>query len=163
MRCISNMRSLLSLYLPAHTFLSKPSLFTRHAVFPPPIGSTPSIKFAMARCNGGPSLAVRPLSGGRLDGDDRSKDVMGCYGDIHIIVGPMFAGKTTELLRRVKAELSNGRYLFITFMYFVNCRYCSQGPSQEFGHGYAKNKLGWDEISGSNRGRQTCSPVCCRQ
>ncbi|KAF3323215.1 thymidine kinase-like protein [Carex littledalei] len=103
------MRSLLPLYLPPHTFLCKPSLFTRHAVFPPPIGSTPPIKFAMARCNGGPSLAVRPLSSGRLDGDDRSKDVMGCYGDIHIIVGPMFAGKTTELLRRVKAELSNGR------------------------------------------------------
>lgn len=142
MRCISNMRSLLSLYLPPPTFLSKPSLFTRHSVFPPPIGSTPLIKFAMARCNGGPSLAVRQLSGGRLDLDDMSKDVMGCYGDIHIIVGPMFAGKTTELLRRVKAELSNGRYFFTAFMYFVNSRFVIRGRPGNLV--MDRHKISWD-------------------
>jgi thymidine kinase len=31
-------------------------------------------------------------------------------GEIHVIMGPMFAGKTTALLRRVQAEASNGRY-----------------------------------------------------
>jgi hypothetical protein len=31
-------------------------------------------------------------------------------GEIHVIVGPMFAGKTTALLRRVQAEAGNGRY-----------------------------------------------------
>ncbi|WOH05803.1 hypothetical protein DCAR_0625224 [Daucus carota subsp. sativus] len=30
-------------------------------------------------------------------------------GEIHVIVGPMFAGKTTALLRRVKSEGANGR------------------------------------------------------
>ncbi|XP_074272878.1 thymidine kinase [Silene latifolia] len=30
-------------------------------------------------------------------------------GEIHVIVGPMFAGKTTALLRRVRAESTNGR------------------------------------------------------
>ncbi|CAL1393823.1 unnamed protein product [Linum trigynum] len=30
-------------------------------------------------------------------------------GEIHVIVGPMFAGKTTSLLRRVQAESENGR------------------------------------------------------
>ncbi|XP_023767214.1 thymidine kinase a isoform X1 [Lactuca sativa] len=30
-------------------------------------------------------------------------------GEIHVIVGPMFAGKTTTLLRRIKSESSNGR------------------------------------------------------
>lgn len=30
-------------------------------------------------------------------------------GEIHVIVGPMFAGKTTTLLRRVQAESSSGR------------------------------------------------------
>ncbi|XP_021724516.1 thymidine kinase-like [Chenopodium quinoa] len=30
-------------------------------------------------------------------------------GEIHVIVGPMFAGKSTALLRRVKTESSNGR------------------------------------------------------
>ncbi|KDP29894.1 hypothetical protein JCGZ_18463 [Jatropha curcas] len=30
-------------------------------------------------------------------------------GEIHVIVGPMFAGKTTALLRRIKSESSKGR------------------------------------------------------
>ncbi|KAJ0502239.1 putative thymidine kinase, tetratricopeptide-like helical domain superfamily [Helianthus annuus] len=43
-----------------------------------------------------------------------STDVKGrCYqpeGEVHVIVGPMFAGKTTTLLRRIKSESSNGRF-----------------------------------------------------
>ncbi|GAV59889.1 TK domain-containing protein [Cephalotus follicularis] len=35
------------------------------------------------------------------------------YGEIHVIVGPMFAGKTTSLLRRIQAESSNGRSVAI--------------------------------------------------
>ncbi|XP_022880326.1 pentatricopeptide repeat-containing protein At4g16470-like isoform X1 [Olea europaea var. sylvestris] len=31
-------------------------------------------------------------------------------GEIHVIVGPMFAGKTTTLLRRIKLESSNGSF-----------------------------------------------------
>ncbi|KAL3519308.1 hypothetical protein ACH5RR_017457 [Cinchona calisaya] len=31
-------------------------------------------------------------------------------GEIHVIVGPMFAGKTTTLLRRIKTESSNGSF-----------------------------------------------------
>ncbi|KAI3753446.1 hypothetical protein L2E82_25498 [Cichorium intybus] len=31
------------------------------------------------------------------------------FGEIHVIVGPMFAGKTTALLRRIKFEATNGR------------------------------------------------------
>ncbi|MED6227114.1 Thymidine kinase a, partial [Stylosanthes scabra] len=30
-------------------------------------------------------------------------------GEVHVIVGPMFAGKTTSLLRRIKSEVQNGR------------------------------------------------------
>ncbi|BAT87543.1 hypothetical protein LR48_Vigan09g198600 [Vigna angularis] len=30
-------------------------------------------------------------------------------GEIHVIVGPMFAGKTTSLLRRIQLETANGR------------------------------------------------------
>ncbi|KAI4294747.1 hypothetical protein MLD38_040933 [Melastoma candidum] len=30
-------------------------------------------------------------------------------GEVHVIVGPMFAGKTTALLRRIELESSNGR------------------------------------------------------
>ncbi|KAI8004287.1 Thymidine kinase a [Camellia lanceoleosa] len=34
-------------------------------------------------------------------------------GEIHVIVGPMFAGKTTALLRRVESEGNNGRNVAI--------------------------------------------------
>ncbi|PSS10423.1 Thymidine kinase [Actinidia chinensis var. chinensis] len=34
-------------------------------------------------------------------------------GEIHVIVGPMFAGKTTTLLRRIKSESSHGRSVAI--------------------------------------------------
>ncbi|KAI3456558.1 hypothetical protein Pfo_013221 [Paulownia fortunei] len=34
-------------------------------------------------------------------------------GEIHVIVGPMFAGKTTTLLKRMKSESSNGRSIAI--------------------------------------------------
>ncbi|KAM7492400.1 hypothetical protein LguiA_035321 [Lonicera macranthoides] len=32
-------------------------------------------------------------------------------GEIHVIIGPMFAGKTTSLLRRIKSEGNNGRHV----------------------------------------------------
>ncbi|XP_059307119.1 thymidine kinase a-like [Lycium ferocissimum] len=34
-------------------------------------------------------------------------------GEVHVIVGPMFAGKTTTLLKRIKTERSNGRSVAI--------------------------------------------------
>ena len=34
------------------------------------------------------------------------------HGSIHLIIGPMFAGKTTALLKRVQAEANDGRYKF---------------------------------------------------
>lgn len=45
-------------------------------------------------------------------------------GEIHVIVGPMFAGKTTTLLERIKAESGNGRFAQFLFLYcfFVNSR-----------------------------------------
>ncbi|XP_047313868.1 thymidine kinase-like [Impatiens glandulifera] len=34
-------------------------------------------------------------------------------GEVHLIIGPMFAGKTTALLRRVRSEANNGRNVAI--------------------------------------------------
>ncbi|KAK9084663.1 hypothetical protein Sjap_025074 [Stephania japonica] len=34
-------------------------------------------------------------------------------GEVHVIIGPMFAGKTTALLRRVQSESDNGRNIAI--------------------------------------------------
>lgn len=36
-------------------------------------------------------------------------------GEIHVIVGPMFAGKTTTLLRRIQSESSDGRFVLSTY------------------------------------------------
>ncbi|KAF3783651.1 Thymidine kinase [Nymphaea thermarum] len=51
------------------------------------------------------------LSGAKgVDGTRPSEPlVMGIPGEIHVIIGPMFAGKTTALLRRVQAERESGR------------------------------------------------------
>lgn len=37
-------------------------------------------------------------------------------GEIHVIVGPMFAGKTTALLRRIKSESNSGRFIILGFL-----------------------------------------------
>lgn len=41
-----------------------------------------------------------------------SKNSFCPVGEIHVIVGPMFAGKTTALLRRVNLESNDGRYYY---------------------------------------------------
>lgn len=38
-----------------------------------------------------------------------SSNLQSASGELHVIVGPMFAGKTTTLLRRIKTESCNGR------------------------------------------------------
>ncbi|BAT88996.1 hypothetical protein LR48_Vigan272s002000 [Vigna angularis] len=38
-----------------------------------------------------------------------TKDLSHPSGEVHVIVGPMFAGKTTALLRRIKSELNAAR------------------------------------------------------
>jgi len=52
------------------------------------------------------SAAVQSRAGGGAAVEVRAAQ----SGEIHVIVGPMFAGKTTALLRRVQAEAGNGRY-----------------------------------------------------
>lgn len=49
-----------------------------------------------------------------------SKPSLSSSGEIHVIVGPMFAGKTTTLLHRVQAEINDGRFKFLLFgLFFV--------------------------------------------
>jgi len=48
-------------------------------------------------------------------------------GEIHVIVGPMFAGKTTTLLHRVQAEINDGRFDFLflgLFLCFYDLGFC---------------------------------------
>lgn len=63
---------------------------------------------------------VRPVSAAAAAAADKSRGGGGSAmeaqpsypGEIHVIVGPMFAGKTTALLRRVQVEAGTGRYSF---------------------------------------------------
>ncbi|TXG55493.1 hypothetical protein EZV62_020749 [Acer yangbiense] len=45
-----------------------------------------------------PSIMLNPI-----DGSHRAS------GEVHVIIGPMFAGKTTALLRRIRSEGNDGR------------------------------------------------------
>jgi hypothetical protein len=42
----------------------------------------------------------------------KAMDDLGVYtsGEIHLILGPMFAGKTTALIRKMQAEIQMGRF-----------------------------------------------------
>ncbi|KAH7511142.1 hypothetical protein ACOSP7_002860 [Xanthoceras sorbifolium] len=46
-----------------------------------------------------PSIARNPIDGAAAT----------LSGEVHVIIGPMFAGKTTALLRRIRSEGNNGR------------------------------------------------------
>ncbi|GAB2228781.1 hypothetical protein Drorol1_Dr00022911 [Drosera rotundifolia] len=46
---------------------------------------------------------------GAMGGSGERSGVTGAAGEIHVILGPMFAGKTTALLRRVQSEATTGR------------------------------------------------------
>uniref|UniRef100_A0A7N0VIR5 Thymidine kinase n=1 Tax=Kalanchoe fedtschenkoi TaxID=63787 RepID=A0A7N0VIR5_KALFE len=66
-----------------------------------PLQNPSFVKFR--RCSSGGT--VRSSEARRCD----LVDVGSRRGEIHVIVGPMFAGKTTTLLRRMQSENSNGR------------------------------------------------------
>ena len=56
---------------------------------------------------------VPPSSANSGDSVDNERTGASCrqHGCIHLIVGPMFAGKTTALLSRMQQEIDRGRYL----------------------------------------------------
>ena len=99
MRSISAMRSLLCASSPTFLRWSAPTLRTPLFSLPfrpdlPCSKLGPARSLSTAVGGGGPVMDVRAAQS----------------GEIHVIVGPMFAGKTTALLRRVQAEAGTGRY-----------------------------------------------------
>ncbi|EHA8587256.1 thymidine kinase a [Cocos nucifera] len=112
MRSISTMRSLLpfpsSLYFPP-SHLSK----TSPPPFPTLIPTSPFPKFflksAIPYLPKSSSSTLRSFWSSCIDGPDPSMDARDSSGEIHVILGPMFAGKTTTLLRRIRSEIDNGR------------------------------------------------------
>lgn len=100
------MRSLLA----AAAAASAPTVL-RAGAFPPlpPLLSLPLRRGRAARNMLGAARTVSAAAQSRLGGG-AAMDVRAAQsGEIHVIVGPMFAGKTTALLRRVQAEAGSGR------------------------------------------------------
>ncbi|KAL8238082.1 hypothetical protein R6Q59_019163 [Mikania micrantha] len=52
---------------------------------------------------------MTPIPTVHHDDPDQITNTVRPSGQIHVIMGPMFAGKTTDLLRRINSEGSNGR------------------------------------------------------
>lgn len=67
-----------------------------------------------SRDSGGGDGHVGDLSK-QQEASEMSDFVCSNMGAIHLIVGPMFAGKTTALLQRVRKEADAGRYLYNPF------------------------------------------------
>ncbi|KAJ4980589.1 hypothetical protein NE237_031426 [Protea cynaroides] len=73
-----------------------------------PIIQNPNFLGLKAFSSFNPSISTSvECPGSRMEGPRFS------YGEIHIILGPMFAGKTTSLLRRIQTESNNGRSVAI--------------------------------------------------
>lgn len=105
MRSICAMRSLLA---------ASPSSFLRSSTFPPrsPLFSLPFRPgVSCSRLGAVRSVSAAVVAESRSGGGGPAMEVRAAHsGEIHVIVGPMFAGKTTALLRRVQAEAGTGRY-----------------------------------------------------
>ena len=57
--------------------------------------------------------AASAARGGDDDDDDGATACRVVVGELHVITGPMFAGKTSALLRRVRDERARGRRVFV--------------------------------------------------
>ncbi|KAJ9146712.1 hypothetical protein P3X46_028944 [Hevea brasiliensis] len=106
---ISRMKSLVSppfspifKATPSSLFFSLPSNF-KFLSFPTSLTSSISLSL-----NPPPMLSTFPIQNRCLHSNS-SPSFSSSSGEIHVIVGPMFAGKTTTLLRRIQSESGNGR------------------------------------------------------
>nr|CAB3495491.1 unnamed protein product [Digitaria exilis] len=81
----------------------------RAGAFPPrpPLLSLPLRRVRAAGNMLGAARSASAAAQSRIGGEAEVRASLS--GEIHVIVGPMFAGKTTALLRRVQAEAGNGR------------------------------------------------------
>ncbi|GAB4826486.1 hypothetical protein Ancab_033381 [Ancistrocladus abbreviatus] len=117
MLAISRMESLMS---PIYSLL--PPNISKTKPFPHYLGSSSSlvsnspslfqnpIFLSLAASLSYPNSSVSFLDSIRCYSSSQSEDSQpSSSGEIRVIVGPMFAGKTTTLLRRIQLERNNGR------------------------------------------------------
>lgn len=114
MKAISRMKSLVSQtpfscsHLPHKTPLALFSYASKPIQQnPPSFFQNPNIlPLKPITCLGQTSCCLVQKRGLQVESESR----MLRSGEVHVIVGPMFAGKTTTLLRRIQSERSNGRF-----------------------------------------------------
>lgn len=128
MLTISSMKSLIAppfAHTPLSLYLTKASPFATNSNFcnPTTLQTLRFIHSISKPTMASPKLIVRNRSLLTKTSNSSSSS-----GEIHVIVGPMFAGKTTTLLRRIQAETEKGRYFMIwvcfNFSIFVLFIYC---------------------------------------
>ncbi|XP_047333364.1 pentatricopeptide repeat-containing protein At4g16470-like isoform X1 [Impatiens glandulifera] len=109
MLSVSRMKSLISPTF--FSIISNPSKTGPFTLYFHPIRHVSSISKPRLNLH---LLLVKPtmsnLDSDKLQTRTLSTEATPSSGEIHVIVGPMFAGKTTTLLRRIKAETSNGSF-----------------------------------------------------
>ncbi|XP_044462444.1 thymidine kinase a-like [Mangifera indica] len=109
MLTISSMKSLIAppfTHTPLSLYLTKASPFATNSNFcnPTTLQTLRFIHSISKPTMASPKLIVRNRSLLTKTSNSSSSS-----GEIHVIVGPMFAGKTTTLLRRIQAETEKGR------------------------------------------------------
>lgn len=116
--CISRMKSLFAPTF-SHLFPSKPSNSSPFPLHYPPsfrlnpnfLSPPPHLPLSSSSSSSSSMSSSNSFNTGfRCYGSSSAQAPASASGEIHVIVGPMFAGKTTTLLRRVQSESRNGRF-----------------------------------------------------
>lgn len=124
------MRTLISPSLPPlfSLPLPKPSLFSR-ALRASRYPLAPSAA-ALNRLPTNPHRSSVPLR--KLQTEAAASKPFSAPGEIHVVVGPMFSGKTTTLLRRILAERESGKTIAV-IKSDKDTRYCAESIASHDG------------------------------
>ncbi|XP_027061415.2 thymidine kinase a-like [Coffea arabica] len=105
--CFSKPTTTMTIIPVNHSLQNQNPIFSHHR-HPNP---TTNFRFFPASVHGKTPLQNRPTHHHQQH-NHKNVNIMepaAPVGEIHVIVGPMFAGKTTTLLRRIQTESTNGR------------------------------------------------------
>ncbi|CAL9231256.1 unnamed protein product [Arabidopsis halleri] len=121
-----SMRTLISPSLaPFSLHLPKPSLFSTALRFSSLTTSTISINNRSPTNSPPSAISTRKLQTKATAVTSSQPLSFSTPGEIHVIVGPMFSGKTTTLLRRILAERETGKQIAI-IKSNKDTRYCTE-------------------------------------
>ncbi|KAJ0082932.1 hypothetical protein Patl1_09699 [Pistacia atlantica] len=111
MLTISSMKSLIAppfAHTPFSLYLTKASPFASKSIFCNPT-TLQTLRFIHTKSEPPMASPKFPLFSVQNRSLQTKASNSSASGEVHVIVGPMFAGKTTTLLRRIQAETEKGR------------------------------------------------------